>query len=421
MKRKVFVALLLGMCVTMAGCGKEAKETTTETVTEAATEGTTEASSEAETEAVKAVEPEYTALDYVELGQYKGLEITLAPVDEVTEEDIAQQIYDDCSMYDKLEQITEGTVADGDVVNIDYVGKQDGVEFDGGTDKGADLTIGSGQFIPGFEDGLIGVSIGDTVDVEATFPENYSNAPELAGQTVTFTVTVNHVKQAPEITDEIVAEISDYETAEEYLASVEENLKANLEAIRENEKLTEIMDLIFSGAVINGYPEEVVAFRLNQIKDVYKLMAEQSEMEFADFLEQQMEATEEEFDSVYTTYIQQSMIQELLLKAVAEAEEMEVTEEEYEAGVEEYIASTGSESRETFFENYSENDVRTSVLLNKALDFLKENTIVNEESEETATEAVSEETTEEVTEAETTEAATEEETTEAATEERTEA
>lgn len=414
MKRKVFAALLLGMCVTMAGCGKEAKETTTETV--AATEETTTeaAGTEAtETEAAKAeAEPEYTALDYVELGQYKGLEVTVLPL-VVTEEEIQQQFYDDCSMYDKLEQITEGTVADGDVVNIDYVGSIDGVEFDGGTDKGSDLTIGSGDFIPGFEDGLIGAAIGDTVDVEATFPENYSLSPELAGQTAVFTVTINHVKQTPELTDELAAEISDCENVDDYLASVKETLEANLESDRENSKINDIINLIYSGSKINGYPEEVVNFRLNQLKSVYETMAAQAEMDLAQFLEEQLGATEEEFDSVYISYIQNSMIYEMLLKAVAETENMELTDEEYQASLESYMASTGAESEETFFESYTENDVRTSALLNKALDFLVESAVVTESAAEAETEAASEEA---ATEAETAEAVTEAETTEAATE-----
>ena len=103
------------------------------------------------------------------LGQYKGLEVTVSSLD-VTEDDIQQQYYDDCNTNDKLLEVTEGEVAEGDVVNIDYVGSIDGVEFDGGTDKGVDLTIGSGTFIPGFEDGLIGAAIGKEVNVNVTFP-----------------------------------------------------------------------------------------------------------------------------------------------------------------------------------------------------------------------------------------------------------
>ena len=179
MKKKVIMALLLGLCVTATGyTGAYASETETETVAEtetAAEEDTAEAASETSSEAATETaeteelgeEPEYKALDYVTLGQYKALEVTVCSLD-VTEDEIQQQFYDDCSSHDKLLQVTEGEVAEGDVVNIDYVGSIDGVEFDGGTDKGVDLTIGSGTFIPGFEDGLIGAAIGKEINVNVT-------------------------------------------------------------------------------------------------------------------------------------------------------------------------------------------------------------------------------------------------------------
>ena len=112
---------------------------------------------------------------------------------------IQQQFYDDCSSHDKLLQVTEGEVAEGDVVNIDYVGSIDGVEFDGGTDKGVDLTLSVPvTFIPGFEDGLIGAAIGKEINVKnVTFPENYGN-PDVAGKDAVFAVTVNFVKKAPD-------------------------------------------------------------------------------------------------------------------------------------------------------------------------------------------------------------------------------
>ena len=113
--------------------------------------------------------PDYKALDYVKLGDYKGLEVTLASID-VTDEEVEQQVETNLNNNDKSEEIKEGTVENGDVANIDYEGKLNGKAFDGGTAEGYDLTIGSGSFIDGFEDGLIGKKIGDTVDLNLTFP-----------------------------------------------------------------------------------------------------------------------------------------------------------------------------------------------------------------------------------------------------------
>ena len=159
----------------------------TETESEEETEAQTEASSEeetgsetetgeeeteTETEAVQELgeRPAYEALDYVTLGAYKGLEVTVDPVAEVTEEEIDTTIEGSVTSNDLYEEVTEGTVADGDLVNIDYEGKLDGEAFDGGTAQGQDLLIGSGSFIDGFEEGLIGVEVGETVDLELTFP-----------------------------------------------------------------------------------------------------------------------------------------------------------------------------------------------------------------------------------------------------------
>ena len=411
MKKKVIMALLLGLCVTATGyTGAYASETETETVaaTETAAEDTTEAASEAssETEAAETEdlgeEPEYKALDYVTLGQYKGLEVTVSALD-VTEDEIQQQFYDDCSSHDKLLQVTEGEVAEGDVVNIDYVGSIDGVEFDGGTDKGVDLTIGSGTFIPGFEDGLIGAAIGKEINVNVTFPENYRNT-DVAGKDAVFAVTVNFVKKAPEMTDDIVAEISDQKTVDEYRKGVEEQLKADKEAQQNSDKINGILNQIYSASTINGYPEEVVNYRTAQMKAYYTQIAEQSDMTLADFLSNQLQMTEEQFDQQCPAVIKQSMIQELLLKAVAESENMEISDEEYEAGIEKYVKSTGAESKETLLSQYTEAEIRRSLIMDKALDFLKENTTVKVEGEdesETSSEAESASETEAASEAET--------------------
>ena len=420
MKKKVIMALLLGLCVTATGyTGAYASETETETVAEtetAAEEDTAEAASETSSEAASETaeteelgeEPEYKALDYVTLGQYKALEVTVCSLD-VTEDEIQQQFYDDCSSHDKLLQVTEGEVAEGDVVNIDYVGSIDGVEFDGGTDKGVDLTIGSGTFIPGFEDGLIGAAIGKEINVNVTFPENYGNT-DVAGKDAVFAVTVNFVKKAPEMTDDIVAEISDHKTVDEYRKGVEEQLKADKEAQQNSDKINGILNQIYSASTINGYPEEVVNYRTAQMKAYYTQVAEQSDMTLADFLSNQLQMTEEQFDQQCPAVIKQSMIQELLLKAVAESENMEISDEEYEAGIEKYIKSTGAESKETLLSQYTEAEIRRSLIMDKALDFLKENTTVKVEGEderetssetEAASEAESTSETETVSEAET--------------------
>ena len=431
MKKKVLAALLLGVCVVLAGCGSKKEEKQTEKATEATTSATTEKTTEAATEGADQAkvegEPEYKALDYVELGQYKGIEITVSS-SVVTEEDIQKQIYADCRLNGKLVQATEGTVENGDTVNIDYVGKVDGVEFDGGADKGYDLTIGSGTFIPGFEEGLIGAKAGTTVDVPVTFPENYHNA-DLAGVEAVFTVTINYINEIPELTPEIVEAISIYSDLDKYMEGVRAVAEDTKATNLKDEKYAAIVDMLQSGALIKGYPADVIEYRLNEAMAYYYSYAMSYEMEFDALIQQVFQVTVEEFETTYREYIQESIVSEMLLKAVVEKEEITLTDEEYQYGMQQYVEANGMESIEELLTYYPEDDIVLSICIDKAYDFVLENAIVNEKepegtpyeteaaTTEEATDAVTTEGVTEaaVTEAETTEAVSEEETTEAGT------
>ncbi len=450
MKKKIVMAMMLCMCAAVtAGCSQGSnQETETTAATEGAAETTEAAGTDAETETTEAAEtetaeasetesaseaesesgtedgteassegteassevteqaeePEYKALDYVTLGQYKGLEVTLAST-EVTEDDIQSRYESDCNMNDQMEEITEGTtVEEGDIANIDYEGTLDGEAFDGGTDKGYDLTIGSGAFIEGFEDGLIGKNVGDSVDLNLTFPENYGST-ELAGKDVVFHVTINSVKRVPEMTDEVVQAISDYETVDDYRSNITAELEEEKVASQRSQEINDLYTLLYSGTTINSYPEDVVNFRVDQMKAFYEDLAAQSDMEFADFLSQNFGMTEDDFDEQAPMVVEQGMVQELLLLGVAESENMTITDEEYEESLDRYVESTGSESREALLEQYTERDIRRSILMDKALDFMVENAVVvdasetESESETAGSEAVSETAAESETEA----------------------
>ena len=166
------------------------------------------------------------ALDYVTLPEdFASVAIKRSDV-EPTSEEVEEQISDLLSQYSSTEHITDRAAADGDTVNINYVGSVNNVEFTGGSAENYDLTLGSGTFIDGFEDGLIGKKIGDTVDLNLTFPKDYSST-DLAGKEVVFTVKINSVKRAPKLTDELAAEISnnEYKTAEAYNNYIKEDLE----------------------------------------------------------------------------------------------------------------------------------------------------------------------------------------------------
>ena len=337
MKKRLLMTAVLCIAMTVAGCANgntKTTESSTTKATEASTsenaDATTESSSEtAKTEAA-AERPEYKALDYVTLGQYKGLEVTLAPT-EVTDEEIQSEIQSTLSQNEKLTTLEEGTVEEGDVANIDYEGKIDGEAFDGGTDKGFDLTIGSGSFIEGFESGLVGKKIGGETDLNLKFPDTYNNA-DVAGKDVVFHVTVNSVKRAPELTDELVAEISDYKTVDEYKKSIEDSLIEQKKSVQDSQKLNDLMSQVYENSEIKGYPQELVDYNIKQYRDYYEGYAEQSEMTFADFLEQNLQMSEEDFNTQVETTVKQSLEQEMLLRAIAETEGITISDEEFAEG-----------------------------------------------------------------------------------------
>lgn len=392
MKKKLVMAAVLSLTLMAAGCSNGDTKTT-EAGTEAASETSSEAESSAETEVAE--RPDYRALDYVTLGEYKGLPVTLAST-AVTDEEIDAEITSTLSQKEKLETLEEGTVEEGDIANIDYEGTKDGEAFDGGTDKGYDLTIGSGTFIEGFEEGLVGKNIGESVDLNLTFPENYQST-ELAGQDVVFHVTINSVKRAPELTDELAAEISDsqYKTVEEYRASIEATLKESKASSRDSQKINDLMTQVYNNATINDYPAELVAFVKQQYIDYYTQYADQSEMSLSDFIEQNLQTTEEEFNTSMEEMAKQSLRQELLLKAIAETENLELTDEEYQSMAQKYADQMGLDGVEGLEVQYGEKLVETNLLLDKALELVENTAVVTDpdapESEaETGSEAESE-------------------------------
>ena len=197
MNKKKFMVIALSalMAVSVIGCGTKSEDQASEST----------AQSEQKT---------YDVAKYVTLPAYKNMDVTVSGTYEVTEDDVRDYVNNMCSYYPEYEDTDKTVVENGDCVDIDYEGKKDGVAFDGGTAQGYVLEIGSGTFIDGFEDGLIGVKVGETVDLNLTFPENYQSK-ELAGADVVFTVTVNKIVKKTEtsyedLTDEYVASNLNY-------------------------------------------------------------------------------------------------------------------------------------------------------------------------------------------------------------------
>ena len=377
-------------------------ESTSETETETESESTseTETGSEAESETESETEikvadlPEYDASEYVTLGEYKGLTVEVSPV-EVTDEQVMDQIASETK-----QTLTEGTVESGDTVNIDYVGKMDGEEFDGGSAEGYDLEIGSCTFIDGFEDGIIGMQVGETKDLELKFPEEY-HSEDLAGKDVVFTVTVNSISRVPELTDEVADSIVEGMTAEAYQESVRQDLEDQAKESQKTEAEQKLLQAVYDNATINGYPEENLQYTMKRATDYYEWLASMYGMSLDDYLTN-YGMTQDEFKEQLQPVAEEALGEEMTLLAIAKEENIEVSDQEYQDGLARYAETQGLDDPSKLEESYGENYIRNSLLQEKVLEFLYENATIEEVKEtESDTEAASEEATEEETAEET--------------------
>ena len=268
---------------------------------------------------------------YIELGDYKNIKLDLESEKyKKTYESIMQQDVEGNDLYVKK---TEGKVAKGDVVNIDYEGKKDGVAFSGGTAQGYDLEIGSKQFIDGFEDGLIGVSIGQTVDLNLTFPKDYGNE-ELNGAAVVFTVKVNYVK-----TDEA-------RKPEDYY----KDLKfASVEAYYENVKQTAIewtlLDMLVDSCKVKDYPQDDYDYIMeSSLKTIETNIKNSYGVDLETYLSYVGQTKEQLMESIGTEQVKPMMDSQMAIYAVFDKENLSFTQKEVDDQVNKIVKEIGNSS-----------------------------------------------------------------------------
>ena len=316
------------------------------------------------------------------LPEYKGLELSAAKT-EVTEELIDSYIDYMLTQYPVIEEVTGRAVELGDTVNIDYVGKDmEGVAFQGGTAQGYELTIGSGTFIEGFEDGLLGVNVGETVDLNLTFPEDYGNT-ELAGVDVVFTVTVNSIgiSKPAELNDEFAAQFGNTDVAD-FRNSVKISLEDNAEATYKTELQEQAIDALMAGCEFSDkLPEGLYNYYQEQIRANFVNYAAAYGVDLNTFLTQYYGMTEEMFKEQVETGASNSTRQAMACALIAQKEGITVTDEELNADLEANYANLGYESVEAYKENASIEDYRDYLLTNKVLDFIIENAVITEPAE----------------------------------------
>ncbi|MBQ9387272.1 MAG: trigger factor [Lachnospiraceae bacterium] len=267
----------------------------------------------------------------VKLGKYKGIKIDAVST-EVTDEDIQKELESQQNKNASIVPVEGRPVADGDIVNLDFLGKVDGVAFEGGEGKDYPLTIGSGSFIPGFEEQLIGMNVGDTKDVEVTFPEDY-HAKELAGKPAVFTCTINaiKVKELPPIDDELAAEVSDFETLEEYKADIRKKLTEEKEETAKRERENAVVDKIIESAEMD-IPELMIKSEAKTAVNNFAQQLRSQGMSIEQYM-QYTGQTEDDLIEAQKPQTLKSIQSRLVLEAVVKAENIEASEEDVEAEI----------------------------------------------------------------------------------------
>ncbi len=362
------------------------EEVFSESITEDSTEVPEEAVSEGSTEEEITVpdRPEYKALDYVTLGQYTGFTLQ-GQSTEVTDDKVMASLNSSIGT-DYYTEVTDRPVQEGDVVNIDYTGKKDGKAFDGGTASGYDLTIGSNTFIDGFEDGLIGAKVGETLDLNLTFPEDYYSE-DLAGQEVVFTVTVNSIKEFPEITDDLIKEITngDYTTVDDYKAYLKDQLVQQKEDARESAIRSQILTKLMDTCTVDSDPDGLFDYYTALYKRQYQTYASYYGINLKDMVESSG-MTMDDFNTELEKEARVEMDQELILEAIEEKEKLEISDEEYDQSVEEQAEKLGYTDVDQFKESVDQEEFTRYLLMEKALKFVEDNSVITQEGDEAVTE-----------------------------------
>lgn len=325
---------------------------------------------------------DFKADRFVTVGDYKNVEVELAQP-EVTDEYLDQYI-EYILMNNPISTPVTGRPAQlGDVANIDYEGKLDGVAFEGGTAKGTDLSLGSGRFIDGFEDGVVGMEIGETKDLELTFPDPYDNNPDLAGKAVIFTVTLNSLseQEIPELTDAYVADLGmeECKTAEDYRNYIHEGLLEQETERFEQEKLNETIVKLEEEAEFKAAPEGMVNRMSDTLIANISSYAQVYGMDIGDYVAAVYGGNAEEYETTLREQASLMAQRYIMLAAIAEKEGISVTDEELEEKLSEEAEGYGYTTEE-YTEGMDKEAYREYLLVEKVMDYLGENVTVNSEA-----------------------------------------
>ncbi|MDE6983644.1 MAG: trigger factor [Lachnospiraceae bacterium] len=397
MKKKLALMCMAGVVIAgISACGgKKSDDKTTQTMetvpsTEAA-QTDTEEETAADTERVSDRE-DYVGLqdleieDYITLADYKNMNVS-AKRPAVDDESI--EMYINAELL--VGTITDRAVRKGDVTNIDFEGKMDGVAFEGGTASDFELTIGSGRFIPGFEDGLVGVMPGETVDLNLTFPEIYDPNPDFAGQEVVFTVTVNGIQgsaQYESVTPEIMKQMGlSYKTKEELWEAGKKDMEQNADETFEANARDAVLQKLVEESEVTSIPEYLVEEEAQNYNLYMESLTAMYDMDLETFVGAVSGLTLEEYDSQVNEMCTDLVRQYLVMEAVARAEGIEVTDKMVQERADKEAAEYGYASGDELIEQVGFTSYRIAIVQEKVTKRLMEIVSVEEEGTQEASES----------------------------------
>ena len=390
MKKKTLAAVMTAMVVlAMTGCGNSGAKT------ESATAATTQESAEEVAAAEEWMnEPTaylsgITAADYVDVpADYASMTIEVEPVTVVSDDEVEAMIDQYRQARRELKEVTKRTkVQEGDVVNIDYVGRIDGEEFDGGSAEGYDLEIGSKTFIEGFEDGLVGSKVGETVTLELTFPKDYADSTK-AGVDAEFDVTINSIQQyeVPKLTDQFVTELgitddfgnfgNPVNTVDGLRTFVRNYLVENYES-QYTQRLEEtIRNTLSERSTFKKDIPEAMMERMNEsITTELTAYAQQYGVDLKTLMQLAYGSTEDSYEQDIKDMAAESIRKNIILKAIGDKEGLSMSDEDYQAELEVAISNSGYTSVDEVPREDRES-YREILDRRKVMDFLKSKTTV---------------------------------------------
>ena len=392
MKKRILALLLCASTViSMTGCGSKGESAE-------ATEAVENTESTEEAPAVPLAKYDLKGSDYVTLCGYNTIEVTISGDYEVTDQDVldyVEKIFTQGGPFYTADQ-DKTTVEEGDIVNVDYVGKLDGEAFQGGTAENQNIDVSNNSsasgtsYIDGFTDGLLGASVGDVIESNVTFPEDYNNE-DLAGKEVVFTFTVNSIQKEVTVDtmdDEFASEQFHVDSVDAVYEQVRQYLESSAESTHKNDIYSAIEDYLLDNCTVDmpaDYRSDVIeAIRQNFIS------------RYCDGDESQMESvltsygyTEESIEQEWSDSVESSIKLELIVKAIAEKEDIQIDDTEFENYVNNIVSNGGYGDADTLYSNYGygdavygENQIRVIYLAGLVLDKLSETAVVTENAVE---------------------------------------